>query len=214
MNSKSMMRNNLEDTRGYKNKYPKQEDWQKKWWFIVKTVQSKGKNITDPLFQSRAYNPITRSYDTKSNLKDFVKNNKNPWNSYESAIKEWYDATFRDVVNPEWTSYNVWEWEVLYPKKNSWTDSRNYLEDIVEIVEESNAEWKTSKWLENNYWSLEQQLRALWLSESEIAATEQVLQIVQEPLPWMWWEIRQVAENEWWILKKAQKNTKSNSKSK
>lgn len=206
MNSKSMMRNNMENLRSYKNNYPKQEDWQKRWWVIAKTRTSKWKNITDSIFQSRAYNPITRSAWLSENLKDFVKNNK--WNpdSYENIIKAWYDETFRDVVNPEWTYYNVWEWEVLYPKKKSWTDGRNYLEDIVEIVDD--AKEITAENLITKYGDLTNQLKKLWLSDAEITAANDAI------YQWwlFWWEPIQTAKVENWVMKSS-KGKKSSKKS-
>jgi hypothetical protein len=47
----------------------------------------------------------------------------------------------------------------MYPKKNSWTDSRNYLEDIVEIVDE--AKEVTAEDLIKKYGNLENQLKQL-----------------------------------------------------
>ena len=201
MNTKSMLRGNMENLRSYKNDYPAQEDWQKKWWTVTRTLSSRWKNVLDSIFQSRKYNPITRSAWLRNNIKDFIKNNKWEKNSYENIIKEWYDATFRDVVNPEWTSYYVWEWEVMYPKKWNWRDSRNYLEDIVEIVEDTSAEWGNPNRLINKYWNLESQLKQLWLSDAEIAEANNV--IVQWWL--FWWEPVEVANVEWWVLKKAKK---------
>ena len=204
MNSKSMIRNNMEDLRWYKNKYPKQENWQKKWWTISRTISSKWKNITDAIFQSRAYNPLTRSVWLNKNIKDFIKNNKWNPNSYENMIREWYDATFRDVVNPDWTSYYVWEWEVLYPKKTSWKDSRNYLEDIVEIVEGAESEWINPQKLINKYWNLINQLKQLWLSDEELAAANDAIY-----QGWLfWWEPVKTAKVENWVLKKAKKSSK------
>ena len=135
---------------------------------------------------------------------DFIKNNKWNPNSYENMIREWYDATFRDVVNPDWTSYYVWEWEVLYPKKTSWKDSRNYLEDIVEIVEGAESEWINPQKLINKYWNLINQLKQLWLSDEELAAANDAIY-----QGWLfWWEPVKTAKVENWVLKKAKKSSK------
>lgn len=202
LNTKAMVKNNINELRTYRNDFPRQEDWQKKWWFISRTIDSKWKNIADSIFQSRRYNPVTRDAWLRDNIKDFIKNNKEPSNQYEKIIRDWYDATFRDVVNPDGTYYNVWEWEVMYPRRNSYIDNRNYLEDIVQIVEDTAAEWTTPKNLINKYWNLDNQLKALWLSDAEIAEANNVI------YQWwlFWWEPVEVANVEWGVMTKVPKD--------
>lgn len=203
LNTQALLRKEMNNQASYKSTLPRTEQWQKAWGFLAKTWQSKWKNVTRKIFNNEPYNPITRELELKKNLDDFFKEDSNIERSdYEWIIRDWYDKNFRDVVDPEWTSYNAGEWEVIYKKRNNRQDLNNYLEDIVEVIEDTELERENVKAIENAW----EQLKSLWLSDAEIAEVEKAINAVIQPS--FFGEETVVAKWENWVLKKAKKNNK------
>ena len=208
LNLQAMTVRNLWDAQAYRNWTPWQERWQELWTVWQRTWASNWKNILDAILKNKRYNPSTRAADLKKNLTKFQEiDSKLPRENYQQKVKEWYEETFRDIVSPEWTSYNLWEWEVISPNKNRYSDPRNYLEDIVEVVTE------TEMW-EPDIIRLESQLRKLWLNEEEIAAAKEATKIVQDSL-FKEWDVDNsvtVADIKDWVATKTLKSKNSKKK--
>lgn len=202
MNMEAMINRNLWELRAYKNWWPLQEARQEMWSTTKRTFYSKWRNLLDALLKDTRYNPLKRSADLNNNLTEFQKSDSkvNRWN-YQKLVKERYEETFRDIVDPEGTYYNVWEWEVISPKKRNYRDINNYLEDIVEIVEEKEL-------TPEEYLKLDNQLKKLWLSDEQIESAKQATKIYQESLLWDDFASKHVGDIEWWVLRKAKKSKK------
>lgn len=194
LNLQAMETRNLSRTAAYKAGYPWQEAWQEIGSFGKKTLYSKGKNILNMILKDVRYNPVTRSADLSTNLSKYRELDSGvPRNNYWKAVEDWYWETFRNIEDPNWTFYKVWEWEVINPKKRNYKDPKNYLEDIVEIVESEEVSAADLMKFEN-------QLRKLWLSEEEIADVKRATSIVQESLFDVEWQPKQVwTINEEWV---------------
>lgn len=202
MNMEAMINRNLWELRAYKNWWPLQEARQEMWSATKRTIYSKWRNLLDAFLKDTRYNPLKRSADLNNNLTEFQKSDSkvNRWN-YQKLVKEWYEETFRDIVDPEGTYYNIWEWEVIYPKKRNYRDINNYLEDIVEIVEEKEL-------TPEEYLKLDSQLKKLWLSDEQIESAKQATKIYQESLFWDDFASKPVADIEEWVIKKNSKSKK------
>lgn len=202
MNMEAMINRNLWELRAYKNWWPLQEARQEMWSTTKRTIYSKWRNLLDAFLKDTRYNPLKRSADLNNNLTEFQKSDSkvNRWN-YQKLVKEWYEETFRDIVDPEGTYYNIWEWEVISPKKRNYRDINNYLEDIVEIVEEKEL-------TPEEYLKLDNQLKKLWLSDEQIESAKQATKIYQESLFWDEFGSKPVADIEEWVIKKNNKSKK------
>lgn len=198
MNMEAMINRNIWELQAYRNGGPLQESWQEAWSTLKRTLDSRWKNIINAVLKDQRYNPLKRSADLNSNLTKFQESDSGvKRTNNQKKVKDWYEETFREIVDPNGNP--VWEWEVIYPKKRSYKDPYNYLEDIVEIVE-------TTEMSPVDYAKFENQLKKLWLSEEQVESAKRATQIVQESL--FWDESKTVADIEEWVMKGKNKSKK------
>jgi len=138
-------------------------------WNVVDTVLSKWKNIYNNAISDarEPYKPTTLEKDLPTILKAFYEEKKNiPW--------EWFNVSAFIELLDEW-NYN--------PEKYKYsTDTKSFLEDIIESSDIENT--KTDS-LMDKLPKLQDLLYAIWANEADVSAIEKAFNVEERPV--IWW---------------------------